>query len=116
MNTMGSYDCACIDGYEGSGFNQDCTGEFLISVIAHYLILAVDVVNIVLHNNDINNSQNPSNNPVQCCKCYCLIQSFNAKKFGTSLTGLRAHKTACQDKSCNHRLSSQDVGVPGQYW
>lgn len=26
-NNMGSYDCMCISGYEGSGFNEDCSSK-----------------------------------------------------------------------------------------
>ena len=31
VNTTGSYDCTCIDGYEGDGF--DCTGTHTISIM-----------------------------------------------------------------------------------
>ena len=33
MNTVGSYDCMCIAGYEGSGSNQDCRSELLLYYI-----------------------------------------------------------------------------------
>ena len=28
MNTVGSYDCMCNAGFDGSGFNGDCNSEF----------------------------------------------------------------------------------------
>ena len=28
MNTVGSYDCMCIAGFEGSGFTGNCSSEF----------------------------------------------------------------------------------------
>ena len=28
MNTVGSYDCMCIAGFEGSGFAGNCSSEF----------------------------------------------------------------------------------------
>ena len=46
----------------GGGGRRCCHGN---------IVFAVDVVNIVLHVNDINNNQNFSKNAVQCFKCHC---------------------------------------------
>ena len=34
-NTMGSYDCTCIDGYDGDGFVGMCMSKF-VCCIAHF--------------------------------------------------------------------------------
>ena len=33
VNTTGSYDCTCIAGYEGDGFN--CTGTHTVLIVKH---------------------------------------------------------------------------------
>ena len=30
-NTDGSFTCACVDGFIGSGFGSDCTGEYRLN-------------------------------------------------------------------------------------
>ena len=62
-------------------------------------VFVVDVVNIVLHINDMNNNQNSSEEAVQCSALNAIAQyKVQCKnEIGTSLTGLstKAGKVEC---------------------